>query len=316
MNEFESNVRIEAKSLNENIYTTIVDPLVQSLDYRYTGSVLEEAVPVIPFLVHERVNNLGSERFFVEERKNCLRELSPANMSINKYYYLLREAYNQKIETQQKIRSINQDYQFGNIGYDVLVHTGEELLKVNALIEPKFFAITDLAKSHVDTELVKIKNKYGDFLSTDEISLLSVPSLTNFFTKRFLDVQEFLLNSSTNNKNILEKRYGRLFFKTDWFKKQKLDITMKERVEEIESKRSNDKKYLLVERRIPNAITVDNILIMDHVIDKFIQQNNSFLHDIFLEMQILNPFDKISEMQDLPEIKELELQAIDYLLQN
>jgi hypothetical protein len=304
-------------TLHTDIYPSFIDPLCETLNYKYLGSLLEKVVEELPAIVSEEIRVLPlSENNLLHKKNNNLVDLSPKKMGIRSYCQILKKTYGEKIKIQQELSILGRKYQEDCIEFSSFCQKGRVLIKKGLTLEPTFFAITLLAKQQVDNEVESIIEKYGDFLSNDEISLLYIPLYVDFFTKKFLDVQNFLENPSTEKKGFLEKRYGRGILDTPWFKQQKLDIVQKKEVENRVKQNFCKKYYFLLERKIPNLEVIDYILTMDHVVDKHIQANTSFMHDIFLQMQILNGKGRISGIKDKEKIKDLISRSIKELLTN
>ncbi len=315
--ENEKAPEIFMNTLHTDLYPSFIDPMCESLSYYYLGPSIEEIVEEIPSMVFQEIKRLPkSENNLLEKKKEALNSLSPEKTNINTYYETLKETYNAKIQNQKDISNLGKDYQKDIISFSYLCEEGEVLIKKGLDLEPIFFAITELAKQQVDTEIKSIIKKYENCLSNEEVFLLHTPLTTDFFTKRFLDIQNFLENPSIEKENLLQIRYGRYIFNKKWFKQQKLDIIQKRKIEQREKQNFCKKYYFLLERKIPNSQEIDYILTMDHIVDKHIQANVSFLHDVFLKMQILNGEEKIPKIKDKNEIKLLASESIKELLKS
>lgn len=315
--ENEQTPKIINQSLNIDPYSTFLEPLSKSLNYEYLGSLIEETVEEIPILVLEEIKSVSKKgNKFIEKKQKNLESFSPENMNINEYCKELQTIYNRKIKIECEIKNLGENYQKEEISFSYLSKKGEDLIKEAINLEPFFFAITELPKKHIDSEIKKIIENYGSYLSENEISLLSTPLITDFFTRRYLDVQDFLKNPSKEKESLLKIRYGKFLFNKKWYKNQKFDYINNEKLIRKDKKRFSEKYYLLLERKIPNIEKIDYLLMMDNTIDKHIQANFAFLHDIFLKMQMLYGDEKISNIMDKNKIKSLISESIRDILKD
>lgn len=315
--ENEKTSKMLLDTVHTEIYHSFIDPLCKSLNYEYLGPLIEEMVEEIPGIVSKEIEILPRKKNnLLQKKRDDLIELSSEKIDIKNYYQILKKIYEGKISNQQEMGVLGKIYQQKGITFSFLCERGGILIKKGLDLEPTFFAITELAKQHVDKETNTIIKKYGDYLSNDEVFLLNTPLATDFFTKRFLDVQSFLENPCEESEKLLKTRYGRNLFNKKWFKQQKLDTLQKRDIENKMKQNFCKKYYFLLERKIPNLEIIDYILTIDHIVDKHIQANFSFMHDIFLQMQILNGKERISELEDKEKIKHLMVESIKELLKN
>jgi hypothetical protein len=301
MNEKENNIEINTYSVNNTELYNSIDQFISTLSYPYLSSEMRRDIPELSKEVMNITQEIGLSKRFIEEIQAWQESMTPKATTIENFNLLLVQTYNDKINIQKNIRDLILQFKHGYISHNNFCLEGETFLKQSSSIEPRFFAVSSSIKLHTDNAIKTITRDYGNNLSSEELCLLSTPLSTNYYTKRFLDTQKYLTNKSKENYLLLKRRYGKSFLESQWFQQQLANPDLYKKVENMEKERILKKFYFFLERKIPYAKVIDNLLTIDNIVEKFLQQNNLFLHDIFLGFLINNPDKDISEIKGIEE---------------
>jgi len=297
MNEAENNIKIDTYSVNNTELYNTIDQFIPTLSYPYLSSEMCRDIPELSKEVINITQEIGLSKRFLKEIQACQDSVKPEKMTLENFNFFLIQVYNDKINIQKDMRDLIIQFKDRRCSHKNLCLKGTACLKKSISIEPKFFAVSSCIKLHTDNAIETIIENYSNNLSSEEISFLGTPLLTNYYTKRFLDTQQYLTHQSEENYLLLKKRYGQNFLKSQWFKQQLADSNLYKEIENAEKERMSRKFYFLLERKIPNTKLVDNLLTIDNITEKFLQQNNLFLHDIFLAFLINYPEQDISKIK-------------------
>lgn len=167
----------------------------------------------------------------------------------------------------------------------------EKILHESDLLEPRYFAISSQAKVYTDYCQEKIFSSFGKLLSEEEKWLIITPSQTACYIQKELDLSEYFSGNHGITESTIEDRY----FNSDPYLTEKYlnkhkakysgrsldDITEARMDQKIQT---NRKIYFLLERKIPLAKELDDISVMDHCFDKYLESKQCFLHDLFLKI--------------------------------
>jgi radical SAM protein with 4Fe4S-binding SPASM domain len=255
----------------ENARQLLLD---SNIPYQYLPKDLRVQIPqistniIIPRL--QQALRQGRKSEILENKIEEERDrLDPEKMSLENFVESLKDIYITKINIQKEIAyllSLEEDEEKTSSRLEDLIEQSRE-------IEPVFFAVSsrikDFIKHWEDTVLkprVKEANERNRFLT---------PSIRPYHF--WLDQIE----------NISPQEKVRLFTNLDPIQEIKLPIGEKRETQPQPSfKPDPEKIYQLLERKVPNSELIDQLLIIDNVIEKFIEARTCFLHDLFATIYI------------------------------
>lgn len=218
----------------------------------------------------------------------------PEKTSVAEYISQYKKITNKKIALQKEMASIITTA----LNTNFLDKTqADKILTESDLLEPKYFAISSQAKVYTDFCQEKIFSSLGKQLSEEEKWLLITPSQIACYLQKELDVSEYFSENHNITKSTLENRYFNSdpYVAEEYLENNKKRYSDRSLVEIAEARidheiQTNRKIYFLLEKKIPLAKELDDISVMDHCFDKYLESKLCFLHDLFLKI-LLNQHD-------------------------
>ena len=259
--------------------------------------VYEVVVPNLQNLLREgQLGNVLAEQIRVERQVFQPELVSPAE-----YLRITRQTYVEKIALQVKMADLINDLTVGNLDNIEFKRKAFHLLAHSSKIEARYFALGSQVKQYVDYCIEKMDLGNRSCLSDEDIDLLTSPGLPSFFLVFEMDIAEYFMADETEKVPIFLKLVKKYFNNDDYFAHRTLEDLAQRfgRLGDADRKKIDDtrdklkarwirKVYLLLERKIPFAEELDEILVYDNCFDKYLESKLCFIHDLFFKICLID----------------------------
>lgn len=292
-----------------------------NLPYVYLPDFLRKDMPgvakryVQPLL--QDLSRAGKQPVLMKEQIATEKErFSPDKLSIRDYIYQCKRVYEARLNLYYQISLLTSSYWNVELGGADLVKEGLALLRKQSKIEPSMFALAALARKYIEKYMETIPKS----LSEEELDLLTVMAIPSTFVSFELDMREYLASGEDEKRQLkpgLLKRYfnnEELYFArkvtemedclrpvlSDPEKRQQTLDKIND-VRDMFKSRWVRKVNFLAERKIPYAVELDEVMVMDNCFDKYLWYKAIFLHDLFLKMAMLDVVSRRKVLDLTPE---------------
>jgi len=197
----------------------------------------------------------------IEEAK---KEFDPEEISIEEFFEKLKQIYLERINVQKSIALVLSS---NNLEESEKTEKLEKLLADSRKIEPIFFVASSRIKDFIaHWEKTVLKPRVPD---ESERRLFLTPSIDAF--PFFYDqIDQFSEVERSRLFDNLEPSIDKIREEADSSENESPDFQP-----------NSDKIYLILNRKVPSSETVDQLLIIDHLVEKFFERRMNFLHDLF-----------------------------------
>jgi len=312
----------EERKLIDNLDTGVagnnIDTLVEKVNIPYSyldeeirGNINNIFTEFIKPNLQDALRMKKESKIFRKPIREALDKINPEKMSIDIFLKDLKSTYVEKINLQSTISDflrefINRPESLSQIeDKDKLTKQGIKLYNKSLKVEPLYFAYSSKIKEFIE---YCNKNYFEKALvSSDDNLMLLTPSQPSYPFKKELDFSQYRISNKKdrlpiekkiikfyfNNeplyfnkylKNILKKQPD--FFTKDVNKKKEIQSYINKTTENLQSFYIK-KSYFLLERKILFAKEVDDLLMIDNCLDKYLEIKLCFLHDLFLKMYLI-----------------------------
>lgn len=290
--------------------------------YIYLPDFLREDMPSVakryvqPLL--QDLSRAGKQPVLMKEQIAIEKErFSPDKLSIQDYIFQCKRVYEARLNLYYQISLLVSSYLNAELDDTDLVMEGLVLLRKQPEIEPSMFALAALAGKYIE-KYVEMIPKKG--LSREELDLLTVMAIPSTHVSFELDMREYLASGEEEKQQLKPRLMRRYFndeelyfvrkvtemeeslrpFLSDPEKRQQTLDEINE-VRDMFKSRWVRKVNLLIERKIPYAAELDEIMMIDNCFDKYLRYKAIFLHDLFLKMAMLDVVSRRKVLDLTPE---------------
>jgi len=315
-----SKDKIEENKLIEQIDLGVngnnLEELVEKINipYEYLDNQIRERIDKIFFKIikpslQDKIRAHQEPRFLNKEFARKTDRIVPDKMDINVFHTNLKNIYVQKINSQNTIaiflkETLKNRDDLAKNRHDI-VSRGMVLYNRALKIEPLFFVYSSKIKDFIEYANKKFFEQ--SLITHDENLMLLTPSQPTYFIKKEIDFMKYKISDREHRKEI-EKKLIRLYFNNEplYFKKNLRDMIKREgdvflinqkekesikkkiaQTKEIYQSFYNKKFYFLLERKTKHSKEVDELLIIDNCLDKYLESKLCFLHDLFLKTYLI-----------------------------
>jgi hypothetical protein len=244
-----------------------------------------------------------------ESIKEASDKIIPGSLAIDVFLRNLKSIYVDKINIQNNISAFLTetvgDGELLSQKRDEITKRGIQLYDSSLQIEPLYFAYSSKIKEFADY-CNKIYFEKAS-ITPDENLMLLTPSRPCYPIKREIDFSRYricekedrpefeqeLIKLYFNNEPLCFHKYMKKvmkrqsdFFTDDPGERGEIEVFISKNTGNLQSFYFK-KLYFLLERKIPYAKEVDELLVIDNCFDKYLESKLCFLHDLFLKIYLI-----------------------------
>jgi len=290
------------------------DLLVASnIPYVYLPSEVRQALPeIVDKQIRPRLQEFlrrGKQAQLKQERISFYKDsFDPEKMSLKEFWQAVKRAYLEKINLHKKIALLLARLMFLEDKAHIFEQLDKLLVELEE-IEARFFALSSRVKDFISYWSETVLDKR--VLNKEEKMLFLTPSLTAFPLQLAQVIQRLRQGDDSAKMRALS-----FYFNLDPEYLADFVATKGERFGEVKSNFHPDtqkqkKLYLLLERKIPGAQIVEQLLVLDNYFDKFLEMRFCFLHDLFARVVL----ERRRKGLSLPQTTEEWIQGVEKVIE-